>query len=203
MSNRAFVSLLAAVLVVGAAVGGAFVAGLALGKGQAEETPAVSLPNPPRAAGAQPPAAPEGQGTSLVELRERIQSGQATPEEMAQIRQQIQQQLGGGGGGERLGAGFGGLVGTIQSIDRNTITLDTPQGTLVAEVSGDTTIQMTAEVPLTELTTGMRVTMGGERDEDGTFQANNVLVVPEGVAAGPFGGFPGGRGGFGGDQGGR
>ena len=202
MSNRAFVSLLAAVVVVGAAVGGAFFAGLALGKGQAEETPAVGLPSPSQAAGAQPPAPTEGQGTSPAELRERIRSGQATPEEVAQIRRQIQEQLGGGAGGG-LGAGFGGLTGTIASVDRNTITLDTPQGTLVAEVSGDTTIQMTAEVPLTELTTGMRVTMGGERDEDGTFQANNVLVVPEGVAAGPFGGLPGGRGGFGGDQGGR
>ena len=72
----------------------------------------------------------------------------------------------------------------------------------MAAVGDDTTIQMTAEVPLTELTAGMRVTMGGERGEDGTFQASNVFVVPEGASAGPFGRFPGGRGGFGGGGGG-
>ena len=203
MSNKAFVSMLVAVLVVGGAVGGAFFAGMALGKGQAEEMPVVNLPSPPQAARAQQPEAPEDQGLPLAEIRQRIQSGQATPEEVAQIRQQLQQQLGGGAGGAGLGAGFGGLAGTIEAVEGNTITLDTPQGTLVAAVGDDTTIQMTTEVPLTELTAGMRVTMGGERGEDGTFQADNIFALPEGALTGPFGRFPGGRGGFGGDQGGR
>ena len=215
MSNNTFAAVLVGVLVVGAAVGAAFFVGLTIGKGQETDAQVVTLaaPQSPQGDGnvittqvqvESAEGTPPG-GTESVVSRSQIQvegGAGASEEVVAQIRRQIQEQLGGGAGGGGLGGGFGGLFGTIESVEGNTITLDTPQGTLVAAVGDDTTIQMTTEVPLAELAAGMTVTMGGERAEDGTFQASNVFVVPEGGAAGPFGRFPGGRSGFGGGVGG-
>ena len=128
---------------------------------------------------------------SLDGLRQRIQSGDATPEELAQLRQQLQGrgQFGGGGfGGGRLGGGgLGpGLTGTIDAVDGNVITVDTPQGPLQATVIDETAIQLFSEGSLADLLEGSRVTVIGQR-EDGAVAASAVLLLPE-EGEGFFGG---------------
>ena len=84
-----------------------------------------------------------------------------------------------------------GLTGAVQSVSGNTVAIDTSEGSLQATVGEDTTIQETVEVALGDLTLGTRVNVGGARGEDGTFQAQTIVAVPEGQQ-GP-GGFAAGE----------
>ena len=86
------------------------------------------------------------------------------------------------------------MTGTIERIEGNFVTLNTPQGPLEVTIGEDTAIQMFAEGTLSDLLTGARITVTGERGEDGTVVATSILLVPEG--GGGF--FGGGLGGFGG-----
>ena len=212
MSNKMFLGVLVGVLVVGAAIGAAFFTGLTIGKGQQTDTPVVTLTAPSGSEANSsggvggtvsvvgPPGASAG---AVISSQIQVEGLEGSPQEVAaQIRQQLREQLGGGGGGGLGGgAGFGLQAGTIESVDGNTITLNTQQGPLEISVGDETSIQMTSEIPLSDLETGMTVTVTGQRDEDGTFTAGNVVVVPEGVEGPPFGGFRPGRGGFGGGGG--
>ena len=202
MSNKTFVGVLIAVLVVGAAVGASFFTGLTIGKGQQTDTPVVTLTAPTGSAanptgggqGAVTVVGPSGALVTTVRSSEiLVEGGEGVPEEVAAQIRQLREQLGGGIGG---GAGFGLQAGTIEAVDGNTITLNTQQGPLEIAVGDETTIQMTTEVPMSDLETGMTVTVAGERDEDGNFTAANIVVLPEGAEGLPFGGFRGGRGGF-------
>ena len=211
MSNKMFIGVLIGVLVVGAAVGAAFFTGLTIGKGQQTDTPVVTLTAPPGSAanatagggqGVITVVGPSGAPVTTVRSSEvLVEGGEGVPEEVAAQIRQLREQLGVGGGIGR-GAGFGLQVGTVEAVDGNTMTLNTQQGPLDVSVSGETTIQMTTEVPLSDLETGMTVTVAGERDEEGNFTAGNIVVLPEGAEGAPFGGFHG-RGGFGGGIGGR
>ncbi len=204
MSNKTFVGVLIAVLVVGAAVGASFFTGLTIGKGQQTDTPVVTLTAPTGSAanptgggqGAVTVVGPSGALVTTVRSSEiLVEGGEGVPEEVAAQIRQLREQLG-GGGGIGGGAGFGLQAGTIEAVDGNTITLNTQQGPLEIAVGDETTIQMTTEVPMSDLETGMTVTVAGERDEDGNFTAGNIVVLPEGAEGLPFGGFRGGRGGF-------
>ena len=97
------------------------------------------------------------------------------------------------------------MTGTIEEIVGNIVTLNTTQGPLEATIGEDTAIQMFAEGSLSDLLTGARITVTGERGEDGAVVATSILLVPEGgdgfIGGGGFGGFGGGGfggGGFGG-----
>ena len=218
MSAKAFVSLLVGVLVLGGLVGASFVGGMVLGKNSgaeaADNVVAAPAPQPPSAA-AQSPAQVDGQG--LSQLRQRIQSGEASQEEIAQLREQLRAQFGAGGdgpgggtGGGFGGGGFGGsgaLTGTLESVDGNVVTLNTAQGPLQVTVTEDTTIQKTVQVTVADLALGERLTVGGARGEDGAVEATTIFVLPEGqegLRPGGFGGGGGGGGrrggGFGGGQ---
>ncbi len=194
MTSRSFTLLIGVVVALGISIGGAFVGGIALGKSQDAEA-AQATPEVPAPSGGfrQPDGA---DAASLDLLRQRIQSGDATPEELAQLRQQFQGQgqFGGGGfGGGRLGGGgFGqGLTGTIDTVDGNVITVDTPQGPLQATVTDETAIQLFSEGSLADLLEGLRVTVIGQR-QDGGVEASAILLLPEGE--GFFGGgFQGGN----------
>ena len=161
MNTRAFVLLLVGVLAVGGSLGGAFVGGIALGKSQGDETAAQStLPAQSSFSPNQPP------------------SGQLSQDQIDQFRQ------------GQLGQGFagrGGLTGTIEEIEGNTVTVNTAQGPLQATVGEETTIQMFTEGTLADLQTGLRVTVIGQRGEDGAVEATSIVVTPEG-ADGFFGG---------------
>ena len=203
MSTKAFISLVVGVLAFGAVIGGSFLGGLVIGKGQEAEAAGIvaPVPQPPSAA---PQTSGQTDGLTLGRLQEQFQSGEVSPEDLAQLREQFQGQFGGGApggegfaGGTRFGGG-GALTGTIEKVDGNIVTVNTPQGALLATVGDDTTIQKTVEVTTSELTEGTRVTVTGVRAEDGTLQANLIFVVPEGADGFGGGGFRGGGGRLGG-----
>ena len=205
MSNKGFMLTVVAVLILGGMVGGAFVAGLVVGGGSdEEEAPNVLTLPPPEGSGNAPTTgAPSGDIQSLGQIIQRVQSGEMTQEEVAQLRQMFQ---GGGFGGPggRLGAGLAGggvLSGTVESVEDGKITINTPQGPLEASIGPETVIQRTEVSTLTadELSEGVQVQVVGQPSGMGVIDAASIFVVPEG--AGGFGGF-GGRGtpGLGGGQ---
>ena len=191
MNAKVFTFLLTGVVVFGAIIGAAFVGGIALGKSQGAEA-AQNGPTAQLASGLgqDSPGRPDPQ--SLDQLRQRFQSGQANPEDLAQFRQQFQGQFQRVEGSQSF-SGTGGLTGTIENIESNTLTINTPQGPLQASVAADTTIQVFSEGTLADLLTGMRVTVTGQRGEDGTLEARSILIVPEGADGFFGGGFFGGR----------
>jgi hypothetical protein len=207
VSNKIFMGVVAAVLLAALGAGGAFAGGVAYGRGQEEPVPSATVSELPSPSGTQaqfagPAAVPDG----FADLRARIQSGDATPEELQQLREQFAGQAGafgqggggfggGGGAGGRLGGGGarfggGGLNGTIESIEGNTITVNTAQGPLQVTISQETTINDIVEVELSALTQETRVTVTGQRNEAGVMEANSITITPEGF------GFGGGGGGF-------
>ena len=131
---------------------------------------------------------PDGEG-QLSRIRERIQSGEITQEELAELRQQARDLFRQGGSGQfgrggLGGQGFGGgdgLTGTIEKIEGNAITVNTPQGPLRADIVEETIIQMFKQGAPGDLQTGMRITVMGLQGEDGDISANSILIVPEGV----------------------
>ena len=67
------------------------------------------------------------------------------------------------------------MTGTIEAIVGNIVTLNTTQGPLEATIGEDTAIQMFAEGTLSDLLTGARITVTGERGEDGTAVATSSV----------------------------
>ena len=201
MSNKGFILMLAGALVLGGVLGGSFFGGVALGKSQGDDdTQSIAQVVQPTGVQSQVQSQPtQGSGLqTLADLRQRVQSGEASQEELTELRQQLQDQFGQGGAGQAPGGlGFGdgsGVTGIIEKIEDGTVTITTQQGPLQATVGPDTRIQITALAEVGDLTEGMRLTVTGERAEDGTLAASTVFVVPEGAQ-----GFGGGlRGGFGG-----
>ena len=197
MSNKLFVGLLIGILVVGASVGGAFAGGVAYGRGQQDTTPVVAASALPSPSGSQADVAPPG-GADIADLRQRLQSGDITPEELQQLRNRFQGQDGGGrqggfggGGGFRSGGG-GALNGTIESVVDGVLTVNTQQGPLQATLGADTVIRSVVEVSVEDLVPETRVTITGQRSEDGAFEANSVLITPVGLRPVDVGGVPGG-----------
>ena len=208
MNSKAFVLLLVTVLVLGAGLGGAFAGGLALGKSQDDEgIPSTVVPSASSVAPGDQEAAGQPDQIDqpdLSDLRQRFQSGEITQEELAELREQFQGQAGGFGGGQGFGGaggqrfggaggqgfgGGGGLVGTVESLDGNMLTVNTPQGPLLAALGEETLIQMFAEGSLSDLSVGTRVTVTGQRGEDGSVEAVSILIIPEGAGGFPAGGF--------------
>ena len=75
------------------------------------------------------------------------------------------------------------MIGTVQALDGNSLVLNTPVGPLEATVGDDTSILSISETEgtLEDLTSGLRVTITGERNEEGLLEATAVRVVPEGL----------------------
>ena len=190
MSTRSFVMLAVSVVAVGGLLGGLFIGGYELGKRNApdDDLPTAdlaTLPSPGGTTVLSVEGAPDE--AVLSEISQALGSGQ------------LQGNFGGGGGGGLAGlagafgaeAAGGGVLGTIEAVEGNTVTLATPQGTIKVSIDGQTDIQGFAELALDELETGATVTVTGQRDESGGMSATSVFVLPEGASA--FGGF-GGRG---------
>ena len=173
MNTKGFLQLLAAVLVLGVVVGGAFSLGLALGGNVGEGTTwTQDVLTPPSA-----PSTGQQIQDSLGE------------DQVQRIRQQFQERL--AQGGVQPFPGRGKVLGTIEKVEGNSITVQTAQGPVQAKTDGDTTIQVLEAGSLDDLQTGMTVVVTGQPGEDGAVAATSVFVTPEGVGFG--GGFlPGG-----------
>jgi len=82
----------------------------------------------------------------------------------------------------------GGSFGTIKSIDGNTITLTTAQNTEVKITLSDTTrIEKTTSGATSDLTTGLEVSVNGQRDSNGNITATQVTIIPAGSFQAPSG----------------
>ena len=193
MNTKAFVILLAGMLVLGGALGGAFVGGMAVGGSQESETTEESLTTPLTTSLDQQASGVTGQ-QSMDDLRQRFQSGDVSQEDMAQLRQQLQGQEGIVPGGTGF-VGRNGLTGDIESVEGNTVTVNTPQGPLQATIGEETVIQRYTESTLDDLAVGMNVTVTTALSEDGIVEAISITVVPEGQV-GVFSGRPFGQGGI-------
>jgi hypothetical protein len=179
VNTRSFLLLLVAVLVLGGGLGGAFVGGIAVGKSQESDTDSAVLSAPVAAAADQQAQALPDQQTR-DQLRQRLQGGDVSDEELAELRQQFQGSGGFGAGAGPFGGGGGrgGLIGTVEEISDGILTIDTPQGPLRATISADTTIQVFAEGTAEDIETGTQVTVVGVRGEDGTVVASSITVTP-------------------------
>jgi len=179
VNTRSFLLLLVAVLVLGGGLGGAFAGGIAVGKSQESDTDSAVLSAPVAAAADQQAQALPDQQTR-DQLRQRLQGGDVSDEELAELRQQFQGSGGFGAGAGPFGGGGGrgGLIGTVEEISDGIITINTPQGPLQATISADTTIQVFAEGTAEDIETGTQVTVVGVRGEDGTVAATSITVTP-------------------------
>jgi hypothetical protein len=143
---------------------------------------------------------------SLAQLREQFQSGDLSQEDLARLRHQFG--AGGAGGGfggsggfaGRFGGGSGGLTGTVEAVEGDKITVNTAQGPLEVTIGPETVIQRNEVVTMTlnEVVEGLRIRVGGERNDAGVLEAATIFVVPEGDGGFGGGGFGGRGGGFGG-----
>lgn len=179
MNTKSFVTLVVAVLVLGGGLGGAFVGGIALGKNQ-EDGVALNSASTQLPSGTDQQASGQLTQEQLDQFRQQIQSGEFDPEARDQFRRQFQDRFGQGGTGD-LGFGGGALTGTVESIEGDTITINTAQGPLQATISTDTSIQIITDGTLGDLENGIQVTVRGERGEDGTVEATSLTVTPEGL----------------------
>ena len=132
----------------------------------------------------------------LEQLRDRMRSGELSAEERQEAIQRLRAQFGGSQGGFGGGGGTQ-AVGSIESIDGNTIAVTTELATISANVGENANIRITSILEPTALTDGAQVMVFSERVEGSTL-ARAITIIPEGQ-----GGFGRARGGGGqGDQGG-
>ena len=109
--------------------------------------------------------------------------------------------FGGGQGGQGglEGGGARPLIGAVMDIQDGGFTLETQQGPLPITTNDETVIIETRQGTVADLEAGMRVTVIGPADEEGTIDARAVNVIPEGLEdIRGFGG--GGRSAVGGDS---
>ena len=221
-NSKAFIVLVVLTLAFIGVVGGAFYGGTVVGKSQAEDEAAASTPALPEGAAAAfaqfRQQAQSGQGDQAAErLRQQIrgQIGQGGGQAAAGAAQ-------GGGtgaaatgaaagstGGAAGGAGFGGFAaaaglgggafGTLTSVEGSELKIESPAGVITVKLTDDTTLREISDVSVEELTSGIRITVAGTRDDSGTIEARTITIVPEGVDFGAGQGFRPGQG-FGGRQ---
>ena len=112
---------------------------------------------------------------------------------------------GAGFGGFAAAAGFGGgAFGTITSVEGSELKIETPAGVVTVKLTEETTLREISDVSVEELSTGIRLTIAGTRDDSGTIEARTITIIPEGVDFGAGQGLRPGQGfggqGFGGRQ---
>jgi hypothetical protein len=222
MNAKPFIFTVVAVVVVGIVLGGTFIGGVTLGRTQAETEPQPAFPQAPSAqAGLAGGTGGQIDQAQIQQLRQRVQSGEITPEEVQRLRAQIQAGGAGAGGsvagtvvvaGAEAGSGTstGGAgavitsladagaraMGTVKSVEDGVLTVESFQGTVTVNVSADTKVQGLTEVSLSDVEVDLMAVVLGERTESGEFEASSVIILPEGIF--PGAGLRRAGGGFGG-----
>jgi hypothetical protein len=110
----------------------------------------------------------------------------------------------GTGGGAGGGGGFGqGLIGTVSSVNGDTLTLTTRAGNVKVTITPSTTVTKSAPGAISDLTKGtnVRVTAAGSgsggNSSGSSVTANSIAEVPADAANAPGGGGAAGGGGSG------
>ena len=188
LGARAFMGIVALVLVLGLSISGAFVIGVQVGQSQQEDVEEV----PPLAIAAENSSVEEGDDAAPIvtfggpaggggeippeamrQIQAQMRAQGASEEEIAAISVELQQSRAGQGQGFRQGrpgflVGTGAaddtdigtrMAGTIESIDDNTITLMTPTGLQRISTIAGTRITVTQSGDLTDLAVGDQVTV--------------------------------------------
>ena len=191
-------------LVLGIALGGAFVGGIVLGKSQNGDSQQADGPARlgPRAGGQSGgPVGDDGASASRQGFRQSPPStngaNAARPGPGAPRSLPPSQILGTPAGGQarpgagdperdrrsgpegrgRTGRGF--IGGTIESVDAESITIATPRGAVTANLFPSSRIVKFHEAPREELAPGIQVRVAGPRDSEGTVQADSIMIVTE------------------------
>jgi hypothetical protein len=90
-----------------------------------------------------------------------------------------------GGPGRGHGPGAGGEV---TAVGDNTLTVQNPQGdSITVNVSSDTPVRLVesqSEGSLSDIKVGSHIRVRGQRNEDGSVNAQAIMVAPEGDQAG-------------------
>ena len=100
---------------------------------------------------------------------------------------------GGGTGGAGGGAGRGGTIGTVKSVDGNTITITTANGgTATVTIGSSTTVTKSETGSVSDITPGENIVVRGTTGTDGTTTAQSINVgnAPFGFGGGGQGGPP-------------
>ncbi|MCH7996687.1 MAG: hypothetical protein IIB11_02800 [Chloroflexi bacterium] len=198
MNTKPFVILIMVIVLIGGGIGGAVA--LTLGSGD-EGSATQSVPDT-----ASPGASLNQDGT--------VQSGSSSdPGDPAQPSQgsdegQVDANDSDGDGEPAQGlfgqgfAGRGGLAGTIESFDGETLTVVTAEGSVRATVTENTSIQELSLMTPDELSIGLQVTVVGQPGDGGGIVAQSITVNEGGVGEAGGGAFGGGGffDGAGGDQ---
>jgi hypothetical protein len=82
-------------------------------------------------------------------------------------------------------AGAGGLMGTIEKVEGNTVVITTDTGSVTVQTSDTTLIEKTMSVGLSDLTVGERVMISGTKNDDGSYTARSIQSVRGEQSAGP------------------
>jgi hypothetical protein len=75
-----------------------------------------------------------------------------------------------------------GLTGTIQQLDGGALTVTSPQGEAQVTVAGSTTIHQVVPATGEDLSAGETVRVIGQRGDDGTIEAQSIIIIPEEAA---------------------
>ena len=175
MSNRAFLYLAVLAIALGGALGAILI--VVLDDGDEGSLPVASIPT---SSGA-------GDGPDferLGQLTGRIESGDVDSEDLEELEELVAQFPSGSDAGVPLGGDNSpSMIGTIESLSGTDLSLNTPIGPLQVAVGEDTSITSISETEgtLEDLTEGLRLTLTGERNEEGLLEATSVRVIPEGL----------------------
>ncbi len=187
MNNKSFVLILTVILAWGISLGGVFSFGLSIGESRGEAAAKdllerETIPTPIRQDDV-------GSQAARGEMEGALggQLGDLTPEQMQRLRQQLQRRLGGEGVPLERGQGTqatdrAGLQGTLEKIDGDQITVNTPQGPLTVRINEETTLALFNQGSVDDLKIGERVLVTSRRSDDGTVKAISVVAIPEGLA---------------------
>ena len=181
MNTKTFMMLLIGVLVIGGALGGVVIAATVLGGSDEPEPSQVILTNPSGSSSSQQSSQQASQ--QQTEPTSQPSNSQFSPD-----------------AGSPLFNGGSNLIGSVEKIDGDSLTISTSDGSVLARLGDDAIVQMFADVSAEDLAIGTQVTVNGERGEDGLMVASSIVVIPEGENGFAGGGGFGGRDGPGGGQ---
>ena len=182
--TKAFSLFLMLALVLGGSLGGAFVGGVVLGKSQGETSTegrgAGQLSSGP---GRQSPR--QFGGDRSDRPSRGFRPGGSPEQGQEASRDRLRDRSDQDSDGRRFG-GRAGIVGTVERVDGDNVTVTTRRGPVTVMVGPETAIQRVVEGSLQDLKEEVRIRVTGPRDEEGNLQATAITLVPEG-AEGIFG----------------
>ena len=119
---------------------------------------------------------------TLIMMRPQSQQGQSPP--TTGSGGTFTRPNGGSTSGGNTGRQF--TIGTISGINGNSLTVTTAQGQVTVSIGSNTVIQNTVSGTVSDLQTGVSLTVVGPTDSSGNVDATSISIRPQGQ------GFPGG-----------